>query len=118
MIRERIGFLSNDGASLLGRVEKLKQDDIKSKRGQRKSLLDSIVQLLCEGTENEFNTAEYWTVPGQTSKYKFDNNFNNNNNNNNNIYINDVEGSCVVFLGIAWMAVRRPASLDSLMVPA
>lgn len=41
-----------------------------------------------------------------------------NNNNNNNIYINDVEGSCVVFLGIAWMAVRRPASLDSLMVPA
>lgn len=40
------------------------------------------------------------------------------NNNNNNIYINDVEGSCVVLRGIAWMAVRRPALLANLMVPA
>ena len=40
------------------------------------------------------------------------------NNNNNNIYINDVEGWCVMLWGISCVADRQLASLGNLMVPA
>lgn len=40
------------------------------------------------------------------------------NNNNNNIYINDVEGWCVMLRGISCVADRQLASLGNLMVPA